>query len=319
MLVTLQDALDRFFARYDNENTLRIYRTTLEPFARDFGPQRAVESFTDEDIDAWDARVRSASPRPAQSTVMTRRRSMKVFWNWSVGAGLVNASPARHLRLKRQRVSMSTRAIPNAVLQAMLDAVRHKVREFTRVRDTAILSLIATHAVRAGGIADLPLASVNIAERWIVYHTKGATDIRLPIPTRTGEALRAWLDLRSRLEPAPPTDRVFVTSRNAPITATAVGMLVRRLATSVCGVGYGPHSIRHFVCQTLADRRYPPTAVQAIAGHASVKTTLEYYYNQDYPRLQRILEETELGQAAQQVQQRPDNLVHVDFSQRPAG
>jgi integrase len=201
---------------------------------------------------------------------------------------------------------MTTRAIPYAALKAMLDAVWHKGCQLTRVRDTAILSLIATHAARAGAIAELPLVNANIEEKWIVYCTKEDVEIRLPIPSRTGEALSAWLDMRSRIEPNPPHDFMFVSDRKShqPLTRNAVGMLVRRLAEHACGVGYGPHSIRHFVCQTMADQNYPPTIVQAIAGHSSVQTTLEYYYNQDYPRLQRILEETELGQAAARQQGR---------------
>lgn len=60
------------------------------------------------------------------------------------------------------------------------------------------------------------------------------------------------------------------------------------------GKAYGPHSIRHWRGQHLADKKTPPTVAQAILGHSDVKTTLDYYYNQDAERLRAVLEENEL-------------------------
>jgi site-specific recombinase XerD len=40
----------------------------------------------------------------------------------------------------------------------------------------------------------------------------------------------------------------------------------------------GPHILRHTFCSHLAMRRAPVTAIQALAGHKDLKTTMRYMH-----------------------------------------
>lgn len=319
---TLEEVVERYLDHLDNPNTVRCYAAVLRPFAACFGPYRPITTLTEEDIEAWDKRLRSHNL--AQATIMSRRKTMKVFWNWCVAHRLVEVSPAQALVIKKPRTIPATKAIPGPVLRDMLHAVRQKREEFARIRDTAVLGLLVTYGARAGDVARLPLANINEHERWIILHAKGDHDIRLPIPPDTAAVLSEWLHLRHSLAPDPAHRYAFTNVRTEPghryqpLAAGSVCTIVKRLAGSVCGTPYGPHSIRHWFGQFGADHLVPPTVLQMIMGHSSVHVTLEHYYNQDYPRITEALKKLDMGRpltATPPPENKKARIIHVDFGQ----
>lgn len=298
---TLEDTIDQYLNGFDNLNTVRAYGQILKPFAVDFGRQRSLDSITPDDIERWDLAMRDAMPPIAKATLMSRRKTMKIFWNWCVKHEFVAISPARFLKIKKQRNSLVTKAIPSEVLSAMLEQVNRKRASSVVTRDTAILSLMITYGARAGDVARLPLSNINLREEWIVLHVKGDNEIRLPVPPQTGRHLAAWLEIRRSQIPDPPHSFVFTTNRTAegnrygPMASSSISTLIKRLSKEVCGIAYGPHSIRHWFGQHHADNRTPPTILRDIMGHSDVKITLDHYYNQDFDRIGHVLNETEMG------------------------
>lgn len=294
----LQEAIERFLARYNNPNTLKVYEDILLAFAHDFGAKTPLEAFTTSLIDEWYSDL--VQRGLAAATLAGRVKAMKAFWNWCVKMEFVKASPARFLVAKKRNFSLITKAMPSEVLAAIMEAAPQKHQQFSAVRDTAILAVMSTYGARAGDVARLRLPNINLDERLLILHVKGDKDVPLPLPPETEHLLCAWLAIRHRLDPDPPHDFVFTTNRTSPgkrygpMAPESVATVIKRLSAQVSGKAYGPHSIRHWRGQDLADKRLPPTVVQAILGHSDVKITLDHYYNQDAERLRAILEENEL-------------------------
>jgi integrase len=226
---------------------------------------------------------------------------VKTFWNWCVRREYLPVSPARFLVVKQPLPQPGSKAIPGEVLAAMFEAVQHKRCAFLATRDTALLALLITFGARAGDVTRLKLGGVDLDRQQIVFRVKGNRDLCLPLPPHTARYLAAWLAIRLRLQPEPVHDYVFVNihtrpgRRHAPLASESLSTLVNRLSAQVSGRVYGPHAIRHWRGQSLADQRVPPTVVQAILGHSSVQITLTHYYNQDMRRVQHILELYEVG------------------------
>jgi integrase len=300
-VLTLDEAVERFLLRFDNRKTVRAYQRVLIPLKTEFGPRRRLQLISPEDIDEWNCALRNREPPLSPWTLATRRKRLKAFFNWAVERGYIEASPARFLKVNNPRTRAGNKAIPREVMMAMLDEARQKTDFFTRARDAAILGLIITFGVRVGDVAHLVLPYVN--EDWIVFDVKGGAEHRLPLPPDTRALLGEWLDIRQALDPDPDHDFVFTNNRLAPgtrygpLSVDGISTLFRRLSKSVCGQAYGPHSIRHWLGQSLADEGVPATVIQEILGHSSVEITLKHYYNQDYARLRRVLERTELGKS----------------------
>lgn len=295
----LSVTIEAFLATYENPASHRTYGKVLRPFSDFVGPRRTLVTITPEDIDAW----YQSQPVTAlaAATMAKRMKAVKVFWNWCVKREYVAQSPARFLVIKRPKRILVSKAIPSDVLTAMFEAAQNKRFGFLAIRDTALLALLITFGVRAGEAANLRVDNVSLRDQRILFRGKGGKERMLPLPQHTRQYVADWLNIRVALNPDPDHDYLFVTmhtrpgNRFAPMATGSIGTMVRRLSLEVSAKSYGPHSIRHWRGQTLADQRIAPTVVQAILGHSDVRITLEYYYNQDLSRLKRVLETFELG------------------------
>lgn len=295
---SLQETLTAFLARYPNAETRRTYLKALQAFTEVAGPQCPLEAVTPDMVDVWHHRLGQSGL--AAATVASRTKIVKAFWNWCVTREYVSRSPARFVVVKTTHYPLGSKAIPQSVLHAMFEAVQHKPQPLLAARDTAILALLITFGARVGDVARLSLPQVDLANHRITFPVKGGKTLWLPLPAQTGHYLATWLTRRTTCTPTPPHSQVFVSIHPrpghpyAPLTATGIAAMIRRLSQQVSGRAYGPHAIRHWRGQTLADHRVAPTVVQAILGHSDVRITLEHYYNQDWTRVQQILDMYEL-------------------------
>jgi integrase len=298
-VIPLDEAVKRFLLRYDNQKTVLSYRRVLDPFKFTLGPTFPLAAIGPEEIDIWNSDLRDHEPPLSPWTLASRRKRLKAFFNWCVERGYLTQSPARFLKVNQPRTRAGSKAIPDSILLAMLDAARQKTDLFTRARDSAVIGLIITFGARVGDVARLVLP--HVAPDWIVFDVKGGAEHRLPMPPETGALLTRWLEIRHTLNPDPDHNHVFTNNRltpgtrYGPLTVDSIATLFRRLSKEVSGQAYGPHSIRHWRGQSLFDDGVPPTVVQELLGHRSIETTLKFYANQDYDRLRRVLERTELG------------------------
>lgn len=306
--VLLGQTVERYLRQYPNEWTQKTYRRSLQLLVEYIGSDVAVCSITCEVVEDWFSGLSSRQvlyenhptrPEVAKSlspySLNNTMRSVKAFFNWCVARRLLELSPARFLRVKLPRRSRRSKAIPHEVLHSMFDYLRTKP-DFFRYRDGAILSLFTTFGVRNNEVVSLRLSDVDWSNGWIVFRAKGNRDLDLPLTGDVGLVLRRWCDVRSGLLIDPLHDFLFVTTRtepgkaHQPITTAGVQSLLFRLSEHVCGQRWGPHSIRHWKGQSLADRQVSPKLIQQLLGHTDIQTTLDFYCNQDDVRLRRLID-----------------------------
>jgi hypothetical protein len=99
---------------------------------------------------------------------------------------------------------------------------------------------------------------------------KGGRSRRVPLSASLIEAFRAARrDLRSL--------RVLVSGDGQPLTQKMVQNIMRRIARKA-NVRHGVHILRHTFCSTLAARGVSARAIQDLAGHEDLTTTLGYMH-----------------------------------------
>lgn len=299
----LVDVVRGYLERQRNPHTRRSYQQALLPLV-EANSGAALKAVTPEDLDRWEDGLYERGL--ADATIASRKKAVKAFWNWCVGRELVHENPARHLKIGTRRINKSAKALAPDIRSAMLNVVQQKREELPRVRDTAILALIATYGARSIDIARLTLRRVNLAQGWLVFDRKGHNEDRQPLPPETARILRAWIEYRLELHPDPDHNFVFVSirtqpgQRHQPLQAVSIQSMFKRLALEVSGQMHGPHSARHLRAQELLDAGLPRELVAQILGHSSTDT-LAYYANQDWERQKRALEAFELGRSPDTV------------------
>jgi site-specific recombinase XerD len=122
----------------------------------------------------------------------------------------------------------------------------------------------------------LYLAWEDITDGWIQFRAKGGRDRSLPLHAEALAALEAWRPLcpsRRWVFPSPVDVR-------KPLSTTMMAKKIAKIGDEA-GVHLHPHRLRHTAATQLVERGADLRAVQAILGHASLKTTSVYVQVRD--------------------------------------
>ncbi|MBZ5709272.1 tyrosine-type recombinase/integrase [Nannocystis pusilla] len=155
--------------------------------------------------------------------------------------------------------------------------------------ERALHLLLTDGALRIGECAGLMWKDISLSEhtmevtrcvsRGVLQDTAKGEDGVVPLSPRLVEALRGY---------RPRGDFVFVPDgeysphsfpreRREYVLEGTLGMRVRRAQGLARLAVYGPHRIRHSVLTLLARMGVSPYALQALARHARMATTMKYY------------------------------------------
>jgi integrase len=163
----------------------------------------------------------------------------------------------------------------------------HDFPDFERLVATAqqsnvchlIVLLGGEAGLRCGEMMALEWSDIDFTARQIcvarsewkghVTPPKGGRIRYVPLTRRLGESLRDARHARSK--------RVLCDERGQSLTQKVVQGIVRRAARNV-GVPSGVHILRHTFCSHLAMRGAPASAIQKLAGHQDLATTMRYMH-----------------------------------------
>jgi len=238
---------------------LRIYTGWLTAHGiRLFDAKRAhIEAF---------ARDLEANGR-ARATIARRLGTIVVFYRYSEEEGLIEHSPAVHVRRPRLDYESHAIGLDRNELGAMLVAAG-----LAGARDHALISLLALHGLRVSEaigarIEDLALER---GHRTLTVLRKGGKTVVMPLAPRTARAVD--LVVGERYE-----GTILYANDGGPLNRHAAARIVRRIGRAA-GINkkIGPHTLRHGFITAALDAGVPLRDVQEAASHADPRTTMRY-------------------------------------------
>jgi site-specific recombinase XerD len=147
-----------------------------------------------------------------------------------------------------------------------------------RIRDRAIVLLLARLGLRAGDVVQLRLGDLDWDQGTIQVTGKGRYQVRLPLPQDVGDAVVRYLGCRPR---TPETDRVFLTTI-APVapmrTSDAVSSLVARALAraGVVAARPGAHVLRHTAATEMLRQGVSLDHIGLVLRHRSLDMSAHY-------------------------------------------
>jgi site-specific recombinase XerD len=148
----------------------------------------------------------------------------------------------------------------------------------TGARDAALVAVLYGAGLRRAEAVALALADWDPAAGALAVRAGKGRKARLVYPAAGGaEALADWLAVRGAA-PGPllcPVDKAGRVAVRGMTTQAVLGIL-RRRARAAGVARFSPHDLRRSFVSDLLDAGADVSAVQQLAGHASVQTTLRY-------------------------------------------
>lgn len=168
-------------------------------------------------------------------------------------------------------------ALPRYLQEADIVRVLAACEGEQRLRDRAIILLLARLGLRASEVAGLTFDAIDWHSGTIRLLGKGRRQELLPLSQEIGDAIIAYI---ARARPSLPTQAIFVTQYAPirPITRIGVKCLVRRalLRAGVDSPHKGAHILRHTAATTMLRHGVSLGDVGKVLRHRSPAMTAHY-------------------------------------------
>lgn len=286
----LPDAIDSYLTYLRVERglspaTIRAYRADLLDFDAARGARGTWGQTPDTAIDYLANRTRRGrrnDPGLAPSSLRRRAASLKGFYRFAYGEGLIPVDVAAHLDLpKPARLLPETLTVEET--ERLLAAAGGDDGEPHALRERALLELLYAAGLRISEAIGLDRDDLSTDGGFVRVIGKGDKERLVPVGEVALDWLQRWLQgPRHGLVTAGrvPTSRggpLFVGDRGGRLARQQAWVAVKRAAQRAgLGARISPHTLRHSFATHLLEGGADLRIVQELLGHASISTTQLY-------------------------------------------
>jgi integrase/recombinase XerD len=296
----LERAIDAYLTYLDVERglspaTIRAYRSDLGDFAAARGVAAGWDRSADAAVGYLAARTRRGrrgDPGLAPSSLRRRAASLKGFYRFAYGEGLIAVDVAAQLDLPRP-----TRLLPETLTveetDRLLDAAGGDgdeaigpdpaIRTAHDLRDRALLELLYAAGLRISEATGLDREDLSFDGAFVRVVGKGDKERLVPVGEVALDWLQRWVDgPRERLlalgHAAPGRGGpLFLGDRGGRLARQQAWAAVKRAAARAgLAERVSPHTLRHSFATHLLEGGADLRVVQELLGHASISTTQLY-------------------------------------------
>lgn len=255
-------------------NTLAAYRSDLRAFVATLPEERraAVESLSGTDLHAFLERLveRGTAARSRARALA----SLRGFFRYLVGEGIIDDSPARTIRFPRLERTLP-RVVGRGDVERLLALPERDVR---LARDLTIAELIYAAGLRVTEAVSLRLEEVNLEAGFVTVIGKGRKQRVVPLGRFARERLAAYVQhVRPQLLGAAQSRYFFPGTKGRHLSRAGFASRLKRLrALAGIEVPMSPHTLRHAFATHLLEGGADLRAVQMMLGHSDIATTQIY-------------------------------------------
>ena len=258
--------------------TIRAYRGDLADFAsgRDVatawadGPEAARRHLADRA-----KRGRPRDPGLAPTSLRRRAASIRGFYRFAYGDGLIARDVAAHIDLPRQ-----PRLLPETLDVAEVESLLEAAPD---LRGRALLELLYAAGLRVSEAIGLDREDLSTEGGYVRVIGKGDKERLVPVGDVALDWLGRWLEedrpallTRHHVEPL-RGGPLFLGHRGGRLARQQAFAIVRGAARRAgLAEGVSPHTLRHSFATHLLEGGADLRIVQELLGHASISTTQLY-------------------------------------------
>lgn len=235
-------------------------------------------------VRAWAAQLhrRGLSGRSVQRQLS----ALRGFYRFMIRQGALQSNPAQDIRAPK-----TPRKLPHSLdvdrIQSLLDV---KTDNWLSQRDVAMMELMYSCGLRLAELVGLDLHQIDLQAGEARVLGKGSKTRIVPIGSKAGEVLLAWLPVRAQ-HCAIGETALFISRQGTRLSVRSVQQRFDRWAR-LRGLDrrLHPHVLRHAFATHMLESSGDLRAVQELLGHASLSTT-QVYTHLDFQHLAQVYDQ----------------------------
>ncbi|TCL58547.1 site-specific recombinase XerD [Kineothrix alysoides] len=277
----------RVFFEYMHEKNSYCNKMEIKDF-----PLSMLDDITREDIEEYMEYISFYQKDDKEITNEERGKARKLaslrsFYNYFYQSELIRNNPAVLVPMPKLHEKEIIRLDADEVA-VLLDQVEDgtkltksqlKYHEKTKVRDTALLTLLLGTGIRVSECVGLDLEDIDFKNNGIKIRRKGGYETVVYFGDEVEEALRSYLGQRHHTIPLSGHENaLFLSMQNRRISVRAVENLVKKYASTVTTLKkITPHKLRSTYGTSLYRETGDIYLVADVLGHKDVNTTRKHY------------------------------------------
>jgi integrase/recombinase XerD len=279
-----RSSIEGFLSYCDNERRLSVLTTSAyRSDLADFQAFLAVKKLSEPSLEDLKRYLATLHEDRKLSVATAKRRfaTLRGYFRWrATETGSQNPLAAWSPKLKRPK--RLPKALTSRDLKSLMTRAESRAEKSPRAKSTFLtLMLLAGTGLRVSELCALTMEDVSADGQTIRVAGKGARDRVVYIANRDlakeVQALRL-----GRLSQDRRTCRMFLSSKNTPLTPAALRGQFKRLNASLGERRrLTPHMLRHTAATLLIEKGVDIRYVQRLLGHASIATTEIYTHVAD--------------------------------------
>jgi integrase/recombinase XerD len=250
-------------------STLDTYQTTLVDLVKALGDD--PKAFTAHDVRAFVLNRAKQHSRGRAKSIATATR---VFLRFLVATG--QCPPEREYAIP-PFADWKLASIPRFLVADDVERAIAACGGESRLRDKAIILLLARLGLRASEVSNLKLTDIDWKNGRLAITGKSRREEWLPLTQEVGDAIVAYVE---QARPRLPTSRLFITDLAPirPVTRITVKCIVRRtlIRAGIKSDHQGAHVLRHSAATAMLRKGVSLTGVGTVLRHRSLAMTMHY-------------------------------------------
>jgi integrase/recombinase XerD len=260
--------------RHSSQNTLSSYMRDVRQFAvyvDKYGPG-SVTGVHREDINGYVVWLKKNRKSPA--TVSRSVASLKCFYNFLLGEGLVPENPVREIATEK-----TAKKLPEILTSEEVELFleQPECTDMKGYRDKAMLELLYATGIRVTELISLDADDVNLSVGVIRCRSHGK-ERTIPLYPVAVSALSDYMNLvRPQMIAAPSETALFVNMSGERMSRQGFWKLVKYYQEKAhIEKDITPHTLRHSFAAHLLENGADLKAIQEMLGHADISSTQIY-------------------------------------------
>lgn len=248
------------------------------------------ENATQSDVDRYTKYLLSLGK--TISTVTRSLASLKSFYSYLMGEGIVTVNPAKGLTLEKVE-----RKLPQILTSKEVELFLEQPdpRDAKGCRDKAMLELLYATGIRVSELIDLNLEHLNLSASFLRCVTRKKERI-IPLYPTAVRALNDYIEhVRPRIIERPDERALFVNMNGSRMSRQGFWKIIKHYQDKA-GIqkDITPHTLRHSFAAHLLENGADLASIQKMLGHADISSTQVYtqvinqelkdVYNKAHPR-----------------------------------
>lgn len=234
-------------------------------------------------------RYRKPSGEPIAFGTQARTVSnIREFFKWSVRRGYTPYNPASDLELPRVEQRLPKYILTNEEVQRILASI--DTTEEEGIRDRAMIETLYSTGIRRKELSNLTLYDLDVERGTVmVRRGKGKKDRLIPIGDRAMRWIGRYIsEVRPKYIRSDSERAIFLSPHGNAMNADQVSVIVKKcVEQSGIGKKGACHLFRHTMASLLLENGADLRFIQAMLGHASIRTT-EIYTQVSIRKLKEI-------------------------------